>query len=615
MNDTQKITDSTYINRPQQNDVNFSVANSPDDAKASPISGMSRRAFLGKVGGAILVATSGAASLDKFNSANAQEIADSGAAELSGFNGEQRRTEAFNVRKEAAQAYLQDFLPPQLINGDETLYADYRASFFKTLPQNDFGEVERNAYEKYLEALRSADPADFEAIPLSPYAERSLANPQAAYVFEMTGLDSHATRMPPAPKFASSLQAAEMGEVYWQALTRDVPYRQYGSDSLIQDALADLNVFSQIVGPKQNGQVTVDTLFRGETPGDLIGPFISQFLWLPVPYGISRIEQKYHFPVSGDDFGIDYNEWLEIQRGAAPALPNTFGNRARYINNNRALGEYVHQDITFQAYFNAALIIFQTFGSEALASENPYLTSSNQGGFVTFGLAQITDLLTKAANISLTGAWFQKWLVHRRLRPEVFGGRIEIQLNRGKNYGIHPEIIDSDAVTRLLSDNGNALLPLAFPEGSPTHPSYPAGHATVAGACSTILKAFFDEDYVIPNPVEATANGFRLDPWTGATLTLGNEINKLANNISLGRDAAGVHYRSDGIEGLKVGEQQAIGLLRDYSRTYNEEFDGFSLMRFDGVRIRIVNGEILDDNLQLFKKSGSTNRWRFNERQ
>ncbi len=40
---------------------------------------------------------------------------------------------------------------------------------------------------------------------------------------------------------------------------------------------------------------------------------------------------------------------------------------------------------------------------------------------------------------------------------------------------------------------GNALLPMAFPEGSPTHPAYGAGHATVAGACVTILKAWFDE--------------------------------------------------------------------------------------------------------------------------
>ena len=57
---------------------------------------------------------------------------------------------------------------------------------------------------------------------------------------------------------------------------------------------------------------------------------------------------------------------------------------------------------------------------------------------------------------------------------------------------------------------------------------------------------------------------------------------KLASNIALARDAAGVHFRSDSVEGLKLGEAVAIGLLADYSRTYSERFDGFVLTRFDG---------------------------------
>jgi membrane-associated phospholipid phosphatase len=32
--------------------------------------------------------------------------------------------------------------------------------------------------------------------------------------------------------------------------------------------------------------------------------------------------------------------------------------------------------------------------------------------------------------------------------------------------------------------------------GCPLHPSYPSGHATVAGACSVMLKAFFDENEI-----------------------------------------------------------------------------------------------------------------------
>jgi hypothetical protein len=53
-----------------------------------------------------------------------------------------------------------------------------------------------------------------------------------------------------------------------------------------------------------------------------------------------------------------------------------------------------------------------------------------------------------------------------------------------------------------------------------------------------------------------------------------------------------VHYRSDSTEGLQIGEMQAIGLLADYSRTYNEQFDGFVLTSFDGQKIKVANGEI-----------------------
>jgi hypothetical protein len=92
--------------------------------------------------------------------------------------------------------------------------------------------------------------------------------------------------------------------------------------------------------------------------------------------------------------------------------------------------------------------------------------------------------------------------------------------------------------------------------------------------------------------VDATADGTDLVPWKGQPLTLGNEINKLAGNIALGRDAAGVHYRSDSVNGLFVGEEQALGLLCDYSRSYNERFDGFVLSTLRGEKVRIVNGEL-----------------------
>ncbi len=557
----------------------------PDTELGAATSGLSRRGFLHGAG--VLGATglaSGATLLAPGSTA---------AEELGPLGQRRRQLSAFQVRNRAARNLYDPNLPEQECNGDESAYADRRASFFKTLPQNNLGEVDTAVYDLYLTALETGAQSDFDAIPLSPQSERRLANPLAAYAFEMTGGDGHSSRLPAAPAFASAFTAAEMAEVYWQALTRDVPFSDYGSDPMVAAAVADLNGFSAIIGPTEGGLITPNTLFRGETASDLIGPYISQFLWQDIPFGQRVLDQKIKRPVAGDDFMVDYNEWLAIQRGAAPVVSNTFDPTPRYISSNRALGEWVHFDFTYQAYQSAALIMLG-FGPAALSERNPYKNSVNQGGFVTFGGPQILDLVTKAAVVSLKAAWYQKWLVHRRLRPEVFAARVENQQNGTKHYGIHSDIVDSDAVARLLAANGNTLLPLAFPEGSPTHPSYPAGHATIAGACCTVLKAFFDESYVIPSPVVASVDGFALDPWTGDDLTLGNEINKLANNVAIGRDAAGVHYRTDGVDGIVAGEQVAIDMLRDYSTTFVETADGFELSRFDGQRILIRRGDVID---------------------
>ena len=97
---------------------------------------------------------------------------------------------------------------------------------------------------------------------------------------------------------------------------------------------------------------------------------------------------------------------------------------------------------------------------------------------------------------------------------------------------------------------------------------------------------------MIPATVQATADGAQLEPWRRHPLTLGGEINKLASNIALARDAAGVHFRSDSIRGLKLGEEVALGLLTDTTLTYSEKFDGFALHLFDGTAVRIRNGSV-----------------------
>jgi hypothetical protein len=170
----------------------------------------------------------------------------------------------------------------------------------------------------------------------------------------------------------------------------------------------------------------------------------------------------------------------------------------------------------------------------------------------------------------------------------VFFARVHKRLTDASlPYPVHTELLTSPALNLTANRFGSYLLPMAAPAGSPLHPSYPAGHATMAGAAVTMLKAFYKGSYVIPNPKMPNADGTALLAYTGPALTVEGELNKLASNISLGRDIAGVHYRSDGDLGMVLGEELAISVLKELVNTYNEDFAGFSFNRFNGTPITI----------------------------
>jgi hypothetical protein len=499
-------------------------------------------------------------------------------------NARQRRREAYQVRLDAAAFEKNLSLPGHPGNGDEFLYPNKIGNFSKSLPHNKLGEVNLNAYQDLIEALTTGDPADFAAIPLGGVVK--LTDPQAAYAYEMAGPDSHHLAMLPSPAFSSAWEASEMAEVYWQALTRDVPFTDYDTDPLTLAAASDLSGFSDFRGPKAGGVVTPETLFRIDVPGDLVGPYISQFLCKDIPYGATSITQHYNTPVAGVEYMTTYEEWLNSQNGLPPADTIQYEATPRYIRSGRDMGEYVHKDFSFQAALSACLILLG-LGANALAPSNPYLHSDTQVGFGTFGAPHILDFVARTSRVALEAAWFQKFLVNRRLRPEEFGGCVQNQLTGAACYPINPELLNSQAVAEVFNKYGSYLLPQAFSEGCPCHPAYPSGHATYTGAGVTMLKAFFKESLVLPNPVVASSDGLSLLPYEGPPLTVGGELNKLAVNIAMGRDFAGIHWRTDGSEGLKLGETVAIRLLQDYRDTYNEDFIGFSFTKFDGTTIII----------------------------
>ena len=76
-------------------------------------------------------------------------------------------------------------------------------------------------------------------------------------------------------------------------------------------------------------------------------------------------------------------------------------------------------------------------------------------------------------------------------------------------------------------------------------------------------------------------------------MTVGSELNKLAGNIALFRNGAGVHWRSDYTESVPFGEAIAIGLLQEMSLGFNEDDAFFELTRFDGQKIRIFDGKVV----------------------
>jgi hypothetical protein len=522
--------------------------------------------------------------------------------ELAPLTPEKRRKEARERREEALDISLKPKLPEHRNNGEEMEYIPRYgfpvANYSKALPHDALGRVDRDAYEKLLKALREGDPEDFERIPLGLSDGLRLTNPQAGLAFELEGPDPQSVTIPPAPRLGSRQNDAEMVELYWMSLLRDVPFTRFESNPDVAAAATELETYRDVLQVPRVGRITPRTVFRGFTEGDLPGPYLSQFLLRDIPYGSLLIPQRQRTLVPGRDYLTRFDEWLGVQNGRFPGEDDLDPAGPRYLRNMRDVSRYVHVDALYEAYLNAALILLGLRVRDD--GGNPYTESRNQQGFGTFGGPEILSLVTEVATRALRAVWFQKWFVHRRLRPEEYGGRVD--LRRRKLAGLDSRVVtdallSSTAHQRVLSRFGSSLLPQAFKEGSPTHPAYGAGHATVGGACVTILKAWFIGGDPLPGQaVVPNEAGTELVPYTGpdaGSLTIGGELDKLASNIAIGRDMAGVHWRSDYTQSVLLGERIALGLLREQSILYNEDHL-LTLVTFEGRTLKISKGEIKD---------------------
>lgn len=572
---------------------------------------VSRRKFFGhltKAGAAVAIGTLGAKPL---LAATPAAAASSGGVD----DVVTRANAAYNYRMRMAHAEKIN-IGIQPGNGDEARFTDLSGNFSKALLHDSLGIPNTAACISLKRAMTTGKKSDFDSIVVGTPGgggNSKLNGPQVALAFDLQGLDSHATVIPPAPSVASAQTAAEAVEHYWGALLRDVPFSEYPTNPLVADAVADMNRMSFLASSSNNQfpyPVTPNNLFRGQfTRGDgnIKGPYISQFMVQPTFFGAQPLSRQYQTFLPAAGGGSDYlttvGEYQLVQNGGDSGRPIAYDPTLRFIRNGRDLAAYTRVDVLFQEYFVAFLVLA---GLRAAPNPgNPYNNSTTEKAFGTLGEPDCAATLAEMATRALKAAWYHKWVKDLRLRPEEYGGLVQARMTNASRMpqaaaALHSDVLNSDVLQITYSRYGSFLMPQAFPEGSPTHPCYPTGHGTVGGACITALKFFFNGRQKL-RPLlnragrdiyEPGTDGLSLNPYTGVDadeLDINGELNKLAYNISFGHGIhSGIHFRSSTYWSILLGEQVALSVLKDRAESYNEPFT-ISITKFDGTIATITN--------------------------
>lgn len=320
-------------------------------------------------------------------------------------------------RVSVARQIIPNARPTQPDNGDFAAHGDKRATFTKGLKHDLItGRVDAAAFAAFAAAFEQPRDMIFAAIKTltahvgAGIATRKWVNPVAGRAYSVVAGDPQQYAMPPAPRFGSAELSFEMIENYWMALLRDVPFSQYETSALAVQAAAELTTFrnaaiaeraadglpAETLAPVDSANnVTPNLLFRGLSIGDDTGPYLSQFLLHPVPFGVQGFHQRNKTLRAGQDFITQWPEWVVVQNGAPRDFVSShFDDELHYLRNGRDLSQWVHIDVLFQGYFNACLILLQGAGPPASVGGgigarrsilNPYETTQHQQGFGTLG--------------------------------------------------------------------------------------------------------------------------------------------------------------------------------------------------------------------------------------
>jgi len=477
---------------------------------------------------------------------------------------------------------------------------------------------------------------------------RGWESPRAGHYYSLEGPDADAVGMPPAPSLDSVELEAEIAEVYALALLRDVPFSDIATSSMqttisgisVDDVITEMaktewytdksegdltlqerrrraarfasHADHDVDVPPNDGEFSRKNAFRGSSPGVQAGPYISQFMVqgtqlqqepgdgdgvysnASIRYGSQEIDQKVTFFPEAVDYMLHWNAYLDVQNGADFGDANNRSHLPRrFIHTPRDLATYVRFDQLYQAYLNACLYML---GTKEFDLQKPVIVNDIEGP----GFPDRSSSDSRQGFATFGGP-------HVRSRRDDTSIRADRPPRKDKAAATER----SHADPHLLNDQQqldpagwddlkNFLLPMALAEGSPMHPSYGAGHATVAGGCVTMLKAFFHTVESDGTPVawpaglavfDVESKGEKLRDIRSSLpssdpVTISGELNKLAANISIGRNMAGVHFYTDYYESVRMGERVTTGILMEHLSQKDEPLE-MSFESFDGDLIHL----------------------------
>lgn len=437
----------------------------------------------------------------------------------------------------------------------------------------------------------------------------------------MDGMAASVATMPKPPEFGSAEMAAEVVHAYWMAELRDEHVGHWSSSDL-SDIQSDWSMI------RNNHGIDPDWMddtqpFRGTFDGSKQGPYLSQFLLHTSRMGNTPVDPVVH-PLPNQDFMTSHSDTYDVMSGTVGGNPEPFGkdlsqtsdtNVREYISTGRNLASLVRKEPSYQHYLLAALQMIEggTVDEPTVPFEGDVSDGSPILQYVTYGGAGIFDLLARAAGNALKAAWYQKWLVHRRARPEGAAATID---NDQPSTSFHPGIVKSStAYSRANSSQTDPVLSQAYHEGSPTHPSYPSGHSAIAGACATVLKAMFgaqhysdmaNQNLEVTTLMQSSSSGEPVpyDPndWENgpSDLYIPGELNKLVDNIGIARMWAGVHYWSDHIYGARLGEQIGLATLINADQQFGGTGDASNIV-IDGLTGNLLITKITSNIYQTLE--------------